>query len=418
MRFVGDMMEETRRETEFLLREHRALAREAHADALSEDVASSSAMNKLDGLAWSVADYDDLILPDTVVLASRDGSRFGGLSWVKPDEQRDVIMPLSRTRLLQGRRDGPRRYDLLDLRQAMMRGADAFVVSATRIETFEPSLVGVSNSEAFDELISTLTSDFLTGPIRRRRDEARPLARAREQAPALCAAVLSAELRRSRRGHARRVQSQGQPVHHPREAKKPAAKSWLYGADGEAERHFASIEGAAAGSIRQILATGRPPRRWYEDHYRLINFLMLQWARTPAAERLANAQVDAITKSLLRQREAPPEILDNLDRVKISDGNAMQNAITMALLNAPAVYDLAFKLIDNTRFETAPFVTSDHPVSVHNRLFEGADDLPVTGTGAAGLQYWLPLSPRYGLMFYDDVMYRLGRPPALPRLRV
>lgn len=172
IRFVGDMMEETRRETEFLLREHRALAREAHADALSEDVASSSLMNKLDGLAWSVADYDDLILPDTVVLASRDGSRFGGLSWVKPDERRDVIMPLSRTRLLQGQRDGPRRYDLLDLRQAMMRGADAFVVSTTQIEAFEPSLVGVSNSEAFDELISTLTSDLLTGPIRRRRYEA------------------------------------------------------------------------------------------------------------------------------------------------------------------------------------------------------------------------------------------------------
>lgn len=196
----------------------------------------------------------------------------------------------------------------------------------------------------------------------------------------------------------------------PAKLKSQAAKSWLYGADGEAERHFASIEGAAAGSIRQILATGRPPRRWHEDHYRLITFLMLQWVRTPAAERLANAQVDAITKSLLRQREAPAEMLDNLDRVKISDGNAMHNAITMALLGAPAVYDLAFKLIDNTRFETAPFVTSDHPVSVHNRLFEGAGDLPVTGTGAAGLQYWPPLSPRYGLMFYDDVVYRLGRP--------
>lgn len=172
MRFVGDMIEETRRETEFLLREYRALAREAHAEALSEDVISSSSMGKLDGLAWSVADYDNLILPDTVVLASRDGSRFGGLSWVKPDKQRDVIMPLSRTRLLQGQRDGPRRYDPLALRQAMMRGADAFVVSGTRIEAFEPSLIGASNSEAFDEMISTLTSDFLTGPIRRRRNEA------------------------------------------------------------------------------------------------------------------------------------------------------------------------------------------------------------------------------------------------------
>ncbi|MET4685182.1 hypothetical protein [Brevundimonas faecalis] len=99
MRFAGGMMEETRRETKFLLREHRALAREAHTDALSEDVVSAASMPRLDGLTWAVADYDDLILPDTVVLASRDSSRFGGLSWVKPAEQRDVIMPLSRCRL-------------------------------------------------------------------------------------------------------------------------------------------------------------------------------------------------------------------------------------------------------------------------------------------------------------------------------
>jgi len=196
----------------------------------------------------------------------------------------------------------------------------------------------------------------------------------------------------------------------PAKLKSQAAKSWLYGADGEAERHFSSIEGAAAKSIRRILTTGRPPRRWQEDHYRLITFAMLQWARTPAAEQLANKQVDAITKSLLRQQEAPQEILNNLNLVKISDGNAMQNAITMALLGAPAVYDLAFKLIDNTKSEVAPFVTSDHPVSLHNRLFEGSGDLPVTGTGASGLQMWLALSPRYGLMFYDRDAYRLGRP--------
>jgi len=172
MRFASGMMEETWRETEFLLREHRALAKEAHTDALSEDVVSTASMRRLDGLTWSVVDYDDLPLPDTVVLASRDSSSFRGLAWVKSAEQQDVVMPLSRGRLLQGQRDGPRRYDPLALRHALMRGADAFVISDTPINAFDSSIIGASNAEAFDEIITSLTSNFLTDPIRRsRRDD-------------------------------------------------------------------------------------------------------------------------------------------------------------------------------------------------------------------------------------------------------
>lgn len=169
MRFAGGMIEETRRETELLLREHRALAKEAHTDALSEDVISTASMQRLNGLTWSVADYDGLPLPDTVVLASRNSSSFCGLSWVKPAEQQDVVMPLSRVRLLQGQRDGLRRYDPPALRLALMRGADAFVVSDAPINAFDPSIIGASNAEAFDEIITSLTSDFLAGPIRRSR---------------------------------------------------------------------------------------------------------------------------------------------------------------------------------------------------------------------------------------------------------
>jgi hypothetical protein len=47
----------------------------------------------------------------------------------------------------------------------------------------------------------------------------------------------------------------------PAKLKSQAAQSWLYGADGEAERHFSVIEGAAAGALRRIVSTGRPPPR-------------------------------------------------------------------------------------------------------------------------------------------------------------
>lgn len=194
----------------------------------------------------------------------------------------------------------------------------------------------------------------------------------------------------------------------PAKLKSQAAKSWLYGADGETERHFGIIEGAAASAIRRVLLTGRPPQRFREDHHRLITFVMLQIGRTPAAAIFANRQLDAIAKSLLRQQEAAPEILASLDRIKISDGNAVHNTTAMALLGAPAVFDLTFKLFENV--SQAPFVTSDHPASLHNRLCEGVVDINVTGFGVTGLQIWLPLSPRYALMFYDENAYRIGRP--------
>lgn len=81
MRFAGGMMEEVRRETEFLLREHRVLAREAHTDALSEEVASTASMQRLNGLTWSVADYDDLPLSEASRIYVPPAAR-PALKWV------------------------------------------------------------------------------------------------------------------------------------------------------------------------------------------------------------------------------------------------------------------------------------------------------------------------------------------------
>lgn len=189
--------------------------------------------------------------------------------------------------------------------------------------------------------------------------------------------------------------------------KGQAAKAWFYGEDGEAERHFGSIEAAAAVPIREMLRTGRPPIRLGPDHYRLVYFVMLQLARTPAAADATNRTIDVIAKSFIRQQEPPADVLARLDRVVISNGNALHQGLRDALIGAPAIYDLHFKLIDNT--SGTPFVTSDNPVTLLNSFLRGGEDLNVTGMGAVGLQIWLPLSPTRGLLFYDDATYAVGR---------
>lgn len=190
--------------------------------------------------------------------------------------------------------------------------------------------------------------------------------------------------------------------------KGQAAHSWYYGEDGEAERHFGVIEGAAAKPIRTMLQTGRPPTRMGPDHHHLVFFVMLQLARTPAAVAAANRTFDALAKSFLRQQEPTAEVLAGLDRIVISNGNALHQGLRDAFIGAPAIYDLHFKLIDNV--SGVPFVTSDNPITLLNSFLRGGENLNVTGTGAAGLQIWLPLAPSKGLLFYDAAAYMVGRP--------
>jgi len=161
-------MEEAAADMAFLLNERRELARDAHSSALADDVASSAAEKGLDGLDWSVLDYDiDLPLPDTVVLASRDGSAFEGLLWTNAEDRRHVVLPLDHARLLQGRRDGPARYEPGGLADALARGANAFAVSRDPIEGLAQGMVGQANAAALDRIVASAVKDVFTGPLRR-----------------------------------------------------------------------------------------------------------------------------------------------------------------------------------------------------------------------------------------------------------
>lgn len=190
--------------------------------------------------------------------------------------------------------------------------------------------------------------------------------------------------------------------------KAQAYRDYYYGKDGVAERHFGDIEGAASIAITTVLKTGRPPKRFGPDHYRLVYFLMLQLGRTTRAEDEANARIDLITKALFRQQHSNPDLLAALDRVTIGQKDAVLGAIKMALMAAPAIYDLRYKLIHNVSDEA--FVTSDHPAVRHNQFLESVVDLSTIGLGASGLQIMLPLSPEYTLLFYDDDAYAVGAP--------
>jgi hypothetical protein len=68
--------------------------------------------------------------------------------------------------------------------------------------------------------------------------------------------------------------------------------------------------------------------------------------------------------------------------------------------------DLTWALLCN---ETdAEFVTSDAPVVLYNQWCQGARRQGNTGMAASGLQVFLPLSPRFCLLLFDDDIYNVG----------
>lgn len=167
-RFAGGQSEKAESELAFLVREHRALAREAHIDALEEDVSVTPTEERFAGLTWSVMDYDqDLPLPDTVVLASADGRAFSSLPWVDRHSREHVILPLSSRRMLQGQRSGPQRYQTALLQRVLVEGASAFVVSRAPMPDLEPSAIGKGARAAMDKAVAGAASTVFSRPLRR-----------------------------------------------------------------------------------------------------------------------------------------------------------------------------------------------------------------------------------------------------------
>lgn len=178
-------------------------------------------------------------------------------------------------------------------------------------------------------------------------------------------------------------------------------RDYFYGKDPILEAGLARAESIASAVIREIVATDRCPQLHSAEHAGLSTFTIVQHARTQHAADAYNEAVDGVAKILLR-----PQIGDGVDRVKIGLQNASQIAPVDTLLMAPSLYDLHIKLLVNRT--ALDFITSDHPVALHNQFYEGNRLFGYLGYGVQGLQIFFPLSPRHLLLFYDSAIYRVG----------
>jgi hypothetical protein len=187
--------------------------------------------------------------------------------------------------------------------------------------------------------------------------------------------------------------------------KHQACRDWFYGRDGQAEHALGHLEGGASTVLRRIIEAGRPPKRYSDEHRVLATFLLIQSARTAQAAAEANEMVNKVGKWMLRNSLTDPELVALLDNVTIELTEPAAEALRPAVIETPVILDLKIKLLHNV--SSIPFVLGDHPAVKHNGLYSGAD-VSVLGLANVVLQFILPISPNYTVVFYDEKAYSLG----------
>lgn len=186
--------------------------------------------------------------------------------------------------------------------------------------------------------------------------------------------------------------------------KAQGSKTFFYGHDGEIEERLSKIEGFLAPNIRKIINSLNIPSINSKEHIDLLTFVILMHLRNPILIDYAKLSRDQlrVKANELFPGYAFEDIIPELDHdlaVKLSLSNLIEGI--------RYIEDLKYKLLVNTT--STPFLTSDYPIIKYNKFLEEKKWIHgKTGYGNVGLQIFIPLNPRICIIFYDQLVYKVG----------
>jgi uncharacterized protein DUF4238 len=167
-------------------------------------------------------------------------------------------------------------------------------------------------------------------------------------------------------------------------------RPYLYGDDGVVEDALALVESAVGAYVRRIIDTEDLPAPECAAWIDTLGFIAFQQARTLAAGATLVVMREKVNRAIERSAKsegAAPPTVDEDDDVSAALTNLRSTGDTGYLLQ-----DLDRKLLVNE--SSVPFITSDSPVVLFNRWCQGWKHSGVLGFACAGLELFLPLSPR------------------------
>lgn len=174
------------------------------------------------------------------------------------------------------------------------------------------------------------------------------------------------------------------------------ARADFYGDDLALERAFQPLEGEYALVVRQIERSGMANK---DQVSVLRRFAALQATRTETAAKRLLASQDDMASMIFRDR-AEYELFGRL-----TERQAILMNLEHADLTLRMISDLSVRVFRNRT--GVDFITSDEPVVFCNRLTVAREKrfMGASGLEAAGLTVYLPLSPRYLLVLFDQAVY-------------
>jgi len=153
-----------------------------------------------------------------------------------------------------------------------------------------------------------------------------------------------------------------------------------------------------------------------DDQEALFIFTVFQLGRTQSQAKYIQTQFATIVKTIVKKHfdilqkdsvnKNVAEIIEaEIDNIALKfDPPGMIALSTQAQL-IDCFYDLEFKiLVNNTK---KVFITSDNPASMYDQFMERIGNRNYAFL-SKGLQIFLPMSPSFGIMYYDPKCYKLG----------
>ncbi|MEI6500871.1 MAG: DUF4238 domain-containing protein [Armatimonadota bacterium] len=184
--------------------------------------------------------------------------------------------------------------------------------------------------------------------------------------------------------------------------RRQCQRAHLYGPDPTLERDLSRLEALAASAVSGILSSGTPPAWGSPAYVHLVEFVALQWGRTPAAGAGLETLATDLMRALLRDKVGTV-----VDEFRMRTDRPEVESLLAALAGSHLLLDLQPKLLINrTDME---FITSDSPVVLRNPWCRDVRGRTTVGLASQGLQVFLPLSPSQVLILYDDAVYTVGR---------
>lgn len=181
-------------------------------------------------------------------------------------------------------------------------------------------------------------------------------------------------------------------------------RGYLYGKETGIEEALSELEGRVSEVVRDLIRTEKLPEKLSPQYIALVTYINLQMSRAPRHGAEMTQTMTAMFRAAMRDNPSlPTKLRAGLDSIEVTHENPVLFQMGISGKYAVLLHDLKPVLIRND--SGIPFVTSDSPVVAFNQWAQDVKHRGVLGTLCAGLQLFLPLSPKLMLLLYDDGVY-------------